>query len=81
MQAPLSVVVVGILGRIELTRRRAMPRTRRLAEISDATTLQMLDDLGGNYPELVVVPRHAPPRPELAGLAKRLLDIEQEFLL
>ena len=58
-----------------------MPCTRRLAEISDATTLQMLDDLGGNYPELVVVPRHMPARPELAGLAKCLLDIEQQFLV
>ena len=46
-------------------------------ETSDATKLQVLDNRSGNRPEWVVIAKHAPARPELAGLAKRLLDIEQ----
>ena len=68
------------LARLERAAWYAMPDGRGLAETSDAAKLQVLDDRVGDRPEQIVLARHTPTQLELAGLAKRLLDIEQEFV-
>ena len=58
----------------------AVPFTWRPSETADPARLQVLDDRSGDRYERVVVTRHVLARPELACLAQRLFDIEQEFV-
>ena len=53
----------------------------RFAETADAAEREVLDDGVRHRPERIVLAVDTPARPALAGLAKRLLHIEQELVL